>query len=312
MSQKTLGDALEDIVRQVALQVTTSDIVVQRDIIRNFIYKGALVLTDAKVLIPEVPYNALDIQTEFNSNLDVDYPVAEGAEGTEGRIEWTKFYLILEKAEGSFKITDEAKIRGYQNKQWETGIKSLARAFARKKNYNILDKVVNGFTLSNATQGQWDGASPKIVEDITTAINTLLEDETADLAMADVAKMVVALPIKAFNLAAQLTTIANLKMSYADYVKGQFPGLKIVPFKEISTSTGLGGGDDGYVMVSGRETGEHGVFRGGQVPLVEDKRVGAATKHTVRQFFQTKIVPDSDAVATSSRICQMTGILGTP
>jgi len=308
----SLSDALDEIVRQIALQETTSDVVVKRDVIREFIYRGAGLLTDATIIFPEVPYNALDIQTEFNSNLEVDYPVAEGAEGAEGRIEWTKFFMTLEKAEGSFKITDEAKIRGYQNLQWQTGVKSLARAFARKKNYDILSAMVNGFTLNVATQGAWDGASPKIVEDITNAINTILENETADIVMADVSKMVVALPIKAFNLASQLTEINNLRTSYADYLKGQYPGLKIVPFKEISTSTGLGGGDDGYVVVSGTDTGRHGVYRGGAVPLVEEKRVGAATKYTVRQYFKTKVVPDSDTVATSSRICQITGILSSP
>ncbi|KXH76250.1 MAG: hypothetical protein AM326_03050 [Candidatus Thorarchaeota archaeon SMTZ-45] len=309
---ETLGAVLEDVVRQVALQLTTSDQVLRRDVIRNFIYRGAGVLTDATMIFPEKFYNGLDIQTEFNSNLDVDYPVAEGAEGEEGRIEWTKFYMILEKAEGSFKITDEAKIRGYQNKQWTTGVRSLARAYAKKKNYDILSKMVAGFTLSNATGGAWDTSTDYVVSDIGAGINAILEDETADIALRDIRNMVVALPIKAFNIAAQLTTIANLKMSFADYIRGQFPGLKIVPFKEISKSTGLGGGDDGYVVVTGEETGEHGVYRAGLVPLVEQKRKGASTKYTVRQFFASKVVPDSDAVATSSRIYQMTGILGTP
>lgn len=308
----TLGKALDDIVREISLQLTTSQITVKRDVIREFIYRGAGVMTDATMLFPQKFYNGLDIQTEFNSNLDVDYPVAEGAEGDEGRIEWTKFFLILEKAEGSFKITDEAKIRGYQNLQWKTGIKSLARAFAKKKNYNILAKMVAGFTLSTATGGAWDGGSPTIVADVVGGINKILEDDTADITLKDLDKIVVALPIKAYNLAAQLTTIANLKMSYLDYIKGSYPGIKLVPFKDLSKSTGLGGGNDGYVVVTGEEAGVHGVYRGQHVPLVETKRAGAANKHVVRQFFQTKVTPDSDSVATSSRIHQMTSILGTP
>lgn len=304
--------SLDEIVRMVALQETTSDIVVRAEILREFIYRGAGVLTDATILFPEKTYNTLDVKTEFNSNVDVDYPVAEGGSGKEGRVEWTPFYLTLEKAEGSIKITDEAKIRQYANLQWQTGIKSLARAFARKKNYNILEKMVAGFTLSTATIGAWDGATPKIVEDMIAAINAILGDDTADIVMVDIKKMVFALPIKAYNLAAQLTTIANLKMSYLDYMKGNYPGIQIVPFKEISKSTGLGGGNDGYLVVSGEEAGKHGVYRGTEGKLVEDKREGAADKHIVRQYFQTKVVPDSSSVATSSRIYQMTSILGTP
>jgi len=304
--------SIEDIIREVALQETTTDITVRRDILREFIYRGAAILTDATVLFPEVPYGVLDVKVEINTHLDVDYPVAEGASGREGRITWIPFNYSMEKAEGSFKITDEAKARGYDNLQYQTGVKSLARAFARKKNKNILEATVVGYTLTNATGGAWDGGTPKIVEDVTKAINTILESETADITMQEVGKMVVALPIKAFNLAAALTTIANLKMSYSDYLKGQYPGLKIVPFRELSLSTGLGGGDDGYVVVSGGDTGRHAVFRGGAIPLVEEKRDGAATKNIVRQYFTSKVVPDSSTVATSSRICRMSAILGTP
>ena len=308
--------SIDEIIREVALQVgeTSSDITIKRDIVREFIYRGAGLLTNANILFPEVGYDQLDVKVEINKNLDVDYPVAEGAEGKEGRIEWVKFDYSLEKAEGSFKITDEARIRGYQNLQWQTGVKSCARSFARKKNYNILEAMVAGFTISNATLGAWDGGSPKIVEDVTKAVNAILESDAADITFEDIKSMVVALPIKAFNLAAQLTTIANLKMSYADYLKGQFAGIKIVPFKEISLSTGLGGGNDGYVVVGGTDTGRHGVLRRAppDVPLVEEKRAGAALKYTARQFFKSKVVPDSDTVATSSRIAAITAILGTP
>ena len=306
--------SIDDIIREVALQETTSDVVVRQNVIREFIYRGALLFTDARALFPEVGYDQLDIKTEVNSHLDVDYPVAEGATGKEGRIEWTPFLLSLEKAEGSFKITDEARIRQQQRLQWQTGIKSVARAFARKKNYNILETMIAGFTLSGSTGGAWDGGTPKIVEDITTGLNKILEDDTADITQEDLKKAVVALPIKAYNLASALTTIANLKMSYLDYVKGQYPGLKIMPFKELSKSTGLGGGNDGYVVIAGTDTGRHGVFDGNVegVELVETKRDGAATKYITRQYFKSKVIGDSSSVATSSRIYQMTSILGTP
>jgi len=309
---KGLGEVLEGIVRAVALEETTSDKVVKRDVIRNFIYKGAGVLTDAKIILPEVTYDGLDIQSEFNSKLTVDFPVAEGAEGGEGAIDWTKFYNILEKAEGSFKITDEATIRQYQKKQWRTGVRSLARAFAKKKNYDIMAAVVGGFTLSTATGGAWDTNTTYVVSDIINGINKILESDTADIVLADIAKMVVALPIKAYNICSQLTTINNLKTSFRDYIESQYNGLKILPFKDISQSTGLGGGNDGYVIVGGEETGEHGVYNGAHVPLVEEKRKGAATKYIVRQYFKSKIVPDSSSVATSSRIHQITTILGSP
>lgn len=307
-----LGEVLDGIVKAVALQETTSDEVVKRDLIRKFIYKGAGLLTDATMILPEVHYNALDIQLEFNSNLDVDYPVAEGAAGGEGRIDWTKFYNILEKAEGSFKITDEAVIRQYQQKQWRTGVRSLARAMARKKNYDILEAIVNGYTLSTASDGSWQTNTDYVLSDVLNAINKILEDDTADIVTADLRNAVLALPIKAWGIISGLTTINNLKTTFKDYIMEEYPGLKIVPFKEISTSTGLGGGDDGYLCIGGEELGEHGVYNGGHVPLVEDKRVGAARKYIVRQYFKSKITPDSSSVATSSRIHAITSILGSP
>jgi hypothetical protein len=303
--------ALEDIVRQIALQSTTSDITVRADIIREFIYKGAAILTDAKMLAPEVPYDNLDIKVEFPSDITIDYPVAEGAEGKEGRITWTPFNFSLEKAEGQFRITDEAVIRGYQQEQWRTGVRRLAEAFAKAKNTNILSTIAAGYTTTVATQGAWDGSTPKIVEDITRAVNTLIETDAARATLEDVKKMIVALPVKAFNLAGQLTTINNLKTSYKDYVESQY-GLKLVPFRELSTSTGIGGGDDMLVVLPGESTAKHGVYRGGKVPLVEEKRVGSSRKYLVRQYFATKIVPDSSSVTTSSRIHRTTAILGSP
>jgi len=79
--------SLDEIIRMVTLQETTSDITVKHNIIREFIYRGAGLLTDATVLFPEVPHTDLDVKVEFNSHIDVDYPVAEGGAGKEGRVE---------------------------------------------------------------------------------------------------------------------------------------------------------------------------------------------------------------------------------
>ena len=90
-----MSDALEAIVKQIANEsgLTTSDNTVKQDIIREFVYKGAILLTDAKILAPEVPYAQLDIKGEFPSDIEVDYPVAEGASGKEGRIDWSNYNL---------------------------------------------------------------------------------------------------------------------------------------------------------------------------------------------------------------------------
>jgi len=304
--------SIDDIIREVALQTTISERSVRANVIREFVYRAAAILTDATRVIPEVRYDGLDIKAEIAGDVEIDYPVAEGAEGDEGRVEWQPFNWSLAKGEGSFKITDEAVIRQYQRLQYQTGVKRVAEGFAKKKNYNIMEAVVAGYTLTNATTGAWDGGTPKIVEDVNKAISTILESDAARVTYKDVAKIKVCLPIKAFNLSGALTEIANLKMSYRDYLGTQYKGIEFLPFKDISTATGLGGGDDGYVVVSGLDTGKHGVYRGGKVPLTEEKRVGAATKHIVRQFFATKIMQDSETVTTSSKICRMSAILGTP
>jgi len=306
----SLAGTLDDIIRQVALQETTSDIVVKREVIREFIYRGAAILTDAHIFAPEVSYDGLDVQIEFPSDIEVDYPVAEGAVGKEGRITWTPFNLVLEKAEGKFKITDEAVIRQKQKMQYQTGVRKLAEAFALKKNYNILNTTFAGAGETSATGGAWDTNTDYVVSDINNAINKILLADAAKATMQDYRKMVVCLPIKAYNICSELTTINNIKTSFRDYMQTQY-GLKIVPFKDLSTATGIGLGVDMLVVLGGRDTVRHGVYRGGAVPLTEEKRDGAAMKHIVRQYFATKVVPDSAAVATSSRVCTITAILGT-
>ena len=308
-----MAELLNNISRELRLGGdTTSDTTIRQNIIREFIYRGAAILTDARILAPEVPYSQLDVHVDFPSDTTVDYPVAEGAEGQEGDVTWTPFNFSLKKAEGHFKITDEAVIRGYANLQYQTGVKRLAEAFAKKKNINIIQTVFDGAGQTHATGGAWDGSAPKIVEDINKAISMLLESDTARLTLKDIGNTVIALPLKAYNKGKELTVISNIKMSYFDYVLAQWPGLQIVPFKEMSLSTGIGGGNDLLAVVAKTDTARHGVLSGGKTPLVEEKRVGSAMKHTVRQWFGTKVVPDSESVTTSSRIVTITGILGTP
>ena len=311
-----MSDALEAIVKQIANAsgLTTSDNTVKQDIIREFVYKGAMLLTDAKALAPEVPYNQLDVKGEFPSDIDVDYPVAEGASGNEGRIDWSNYNFSLELAEGAFKITDQAKIRGFANLQYQQGISKLAKAFARKKNLNIVTNVFAGAGNTDTTGGAWDTNTTYVISDINKIINTLLEDETADLALSDISKLVIALPLKAWNIMKGLTTIDNLKTTFLSYAMAQNPGLTIMPFREMSGSTKVGGGNDMLAVVTGIETAKHGVLTNptNSVPFVEDKREGAATKHVVRQWFNTKVIGDSTTTLTSSRIMTITGILGTP
>ncbi len=310
------NDILKDIIRQIANEagLTTSDKTVKQDIIREFIYKGAILLTDAKALAPEVPYNQLDIKGEFPSDIEVEYPVAEGAVGNDGRITWAGYNFSLEKAEGNFKITDEAVLRGFQNLQWTTGITKLAKAFARKKNLDIVTKVFAGAGKTNATGGAWDTNTNYVISDMDYAINAIMLDETADIGLSDISKIVIALPLKAYNIAKGLTTINNIKTTFIDYFRNENQGVTIMPFREMSGSAGVGGGNDLLCIVSGTETARHGVLTNpvNSVPFVEDKREGAATKHTVRQWFNTKVVGDSTTVLTSSRIMTITGILGTP
>lgn len=311
-----MSAALEGIIKEIANAsgLTTSDQTVKQNIIREFVYKGALLLTDATKLAPEVPYNQLDIKGEFPSDMDVDYPVAEGAEGNEGRIEWANYNFSLEKAEGNFKITDEAILRGFSNLQWQQGIAKLAKAFARKKNTDIVTKVFAGAGNTHATGGAWDTNTNYVVSDFNLAINTLLEDTVVDMSLADISKIVFALPLKAWNIAKGLTTIDNVKTTFLSYVAAQNVGIQIVPYRELSGSAGVGGGNDMLVVLSGPETAKHGVLSNpvNSVPFVEEKRAGAATKYTTRQWFNTKVVPDATGGTTTKRIMTITGILGTP
>jgi hypothetical protein len=310
-----ISDVLQTIVKQIANAsgLTTSDNTVKANVIREFIYKGADLLTDAKILAPTVGYDQLDIKGEFPSDADVDYPVAEGATGNEGRITWSNYNFSLELGEGSFKITDQAVLRGFQKLQYQTGMAKVMKAFARKKNANIVSTVFAGAGLTHATGGAWDTNTNYVISDVNLALNSLLESTTADLSMEDLKRATIALPIKAWNIINGLTVIDNVKTTFADYLRTKNPGLTIMPFREMSGATGVGGGNDMLVEIPGFDTARHGVLENPKnpVPLVESKREGAATKWTTREWFATKVIGDSTSVLTSSRIMTITGILGT-
>jgi len=283
------------------LQATTSDEAIKREIVRQLIYKRADLIAVGTRLVGVVEFDNLDVKYSFPSELDVEYPVPEMAGASLDRVEWTDFTFSLQKAEGRFMITDEAQIRGTDRVQWQTSIRRLGEAFAKKKDANILDTLSAGAGNTFAASATWDTATAsQITADIAKGINYVLSAK--GVTEADIKNIAIVLPLKAWTGLFRIMEIENLRTSMMDWVKNSY-GIEIMPSKHLTT--------DGLFVLKGPETAIHGVLRPpANIPLVETKRhEGVGTEYIVRQFFATKVVPESSTqTSTTDRICKITDV----
>lgn len=276
-----------------------SDDVIKAEIVRKTIYRAADFIAVGTKVVGVQNFNVLDIKWSFPSEISAEYPVAEGATSTnEPLVTWTDFYMSLQKAEVQLKITDEAKVRQLDQLQVQTQLKRAAEALAKVKDQNILDALSNGAGGSHAATTAWNQSGADPAGDIVTAIENILE--APGVTDADVRNIAVIVPVKAYAHLLKLQEINNIKTTLADWFKESY-GIEFYPTKYYSNFA--------IVMVKGMDSAIHGVYNGNQIPLSERFRFSGYDMYVVRQYFATKVVPDSSSTSTSSRIYKITNVV---
>lgn len=282
------------------LQATTSDVAIRREIIRQLVYRKADFISVGVKIVGVQEFDNLDVKFSFPSEAEVEYPVPEFAGADLTQITWTDFSFSLQKAEGRFLVSDEAMIRGVDKVQWQTGIKRLAEAFAKKKDENILDTLASGAGHTFAASATWDTATAsQITTDVSKAVGYILD--APGVTDADMKNIVFVVPLDAWTGLLRILEVEGVRVSMFNWLQQSY-GISIMPTKHFDTY--------GIALLKGSDTAIHGVLRPpAGIPLVEEKRhEGIGTEYIVRQFFATKVVPDSSSTSTSSRIVKITGL----
>ena len=286
--------------------VTASDQVLHRELVRELIYKRADLISVGVDLVGLRAFDNLDVKYAFASDAAVEYPVAEGSGADLTRVTWAEFGLSLEKAEGRFFITDEAKIRGVGDLQWQTGIRRIGEALAAEKDTNILATMYAGTAQTRACTANWDVATAaQITGDISNVVNLLIASRGAT--DADLGNITFIVPIPAWTGLLRIFNIGGANVQLLSWIQGSY-GITIRPTK--NTLLGFGAITRGLAMLTGASTGVHGVLSPQPgVPLVETKRQeGIGTEYIVRQWFATTTIPDNAGSMLTNRICTLTNI----
>ncbi len=284
--------------------ITTSDEALRREIVKQLIYKKADFISTGVKLVGVQNFDNLDVKYSFPSDAAVEYPVAEGSGADLTRIEWSDFAFSLKKAEGRFMITDEAQIRGVDKTQWQTGIRRLGEALAKKKDENILSTLWSGAGQSE-TCVNWDtDTAANITADISNIVHKLLSAHGAT--DGDLANIAIVVPVKAWAGLLRIFNVSGANVQLLEWVSDSY-GIKIMPTKYstfVSNKRGI-------ALITGPDTAIHGVLTAPRdIPLVETKRhEGVGTEYIVRQFFATTVVPEESGSTSTNRICQLTSVM---
>ncbi|MHA1615460.1 MAG: phage major capsid protein [Candidatus Thorarchaeota archaeon] len=283
------------------LQTITSDDAFKAEIVKQIIYKKADFISTGVKLVGVRQFNTLDVKYSFASESTVEYPVPEGAKASLASIVWTEFGLTLQKAEGRFRITDEAGLRGTNRQQYETGVRRLSEALAKEKDEEILDTLAAGAGNSFDATATWNSATvAQITGDVAKAIDYILSAK--GVADSDIVNIAFVVPLKAWTSLMKIVTIENANFRLLDYVQDSYK-IQILPTKHFTNY--------GIALLKGADTAIHGVLApGAGIPLVETERIaGVGVEYIVRQYFKTKVVPESSTQSTSNRIVKITSIL---
>jgi len=286
----------------------TSDIVLKREILREVVWRQASWLSVGTKVIPERIINVLDLKYHLPSDITVEHGIPEGAAGkrTEA-MEWTTFSVSLEKAEGSIVITDEAIARQLGTQQMNMQRRKLAEAFAMAKDENILDALLAGAHPDNdvtvASGSEWDSGSATAdpEKDIITAWGNILKN--ARIAVEELKNCFLIVPAKVWPELQKLYLIGNIQQRLSEYLRVAI-GLSVFPTKDPDYA------DTALLGIAGEATAMHLVAGPGTPGLVmtEEKREGTSTIYTVRQYFQTKVIPESATDARNKRLAKIINV----
>lgn len=303
--------------KDIAMGGMTSDIVIQRDILREVIYRKADLLSVGTKLLPTRNFGVLDVKFEFPSEFVGEYPVPEGAMGKLEKIVWTPFNVSLEKCHVHYLITDEAKARQLENYQRQMGLKRASEAMAVQMDSHILDMIIAGpyatNTVTVAAGDEWNsgGADVDIDSNVGNAINNILSNSNVNLE--DIANINMVVPAPVYGELKKLRLIGNVQQKLLDYFKSVY-GLGIYPTRYTDAISGKAAGisDDAYIVVNTDDAGIIGSFEpqgGMNIPLTEERRqFGVGDEFLFTRYFKAKIQPYSSTDATSRLIAKIANV----
>jgi len=287
------------------LQEGSSDIAIRKEILKEVIYKLSNLLATGTKIIPVKPLSVLDVKMSWPSEHDPNkvYPIAEGALPDLQAVVWTEYDYSLDKAIDRFRITDEAVIRGLDNVQNQTEVKRVSEAIAKAQDANIIDAIVagahtgSGYYVNVASGAEWNTANGDPEADIIAArelINTY-----SNITAAELRQLFLLCNVNVSSQLLKLQLIGNVQQSMANYLKTAF-GIDMLETRDSDLA------DTAYLVATGRNTGEHGVYTGGKVPLVERvRRHGVGDEYIVKKWFGTKIMPESSTDTDNYRIVKI-------
>jgi len=302
----------------------TSDTVRKRSIVETAVWRKADLLSVGSKIIPQKSSAGLDIAATFPSNLIGSYPLAPGAKVNYEQVSYTPYGYTLYKFEARWLITGEAKLRGRAQDELRTTSRKAATALAFWKDKDILDKVVSGaYATNNVTVGggdEWDSGSPTAdpEADIVDAWNNLLsngfEDEDG------LKRISLVVPTNVYGQLMKLMLIGNVQQRLKEYLKGVY-AIDILPTRytdqithppgSIYTLAGATTGisDDAYMLAFSEDVGEHSILNTNIVPMSgRTLHDTGDEEYFVRQFFGSKIQPNSSTDATNVGIAKILNV----
>jgi len=284
--------------------VTASDEAIRREVVRELIWKRADFISTGVDLVGLRSFDNLDVKYSFASDAAIEYPVPEGSGADLTKVMWADFGLTLEKAEGRFFITDEAKIRGVGDMQWQTGIRRVGEALAKEKDTNILSNLYNGTAQTHACAAQWSGATAaQVTQDISTIVNFLLSAHGAT--DADIGNITLVVPIDSWSGLMRIFNVGGANVQLLSWIQGSY-GIQIRPTKYNTFVAN----NRGVALIRGADTAIHGILRPqANVPMVETRRQeGIGTEYIIRQWFATTTIPEENGSMNTDRICTITNV----
>jgi len=277
----------------------TSDEAYKAEIVKEVVYRASNLLATGTQLIPVRPLNKLDVTFTYPGEMTGQYPVPEGKKGDIEGIAWPELGYSLLKGQARFRITKEAKIRGQSDYQRVFSMRRAVEALAKLKDAEIVDAIIAaiGNTVTIAAGKEWNTANGDPEADIVNARELILHNSNCSNAEIKQLGLLVGTNVSSQLLKLQL--IGNVQQSIASYMQTAY-GMTMHESRDVDLA------DAAYLLIKGRSTGEHGMYDGPAVDLVENYPVrGVGMEWLVTQFFATKILPDAAGGTTSTRIVKI-------
>lgn len=276
---------------------TTSDDVLKQQVIKEVIYKQSNLLTVGQKVLPARNLDVLDVNFSYPSEMEGAYPVPEGKRGDFEKLTWADFGFSMQKGQVTFKVTDESVIRSIQAVQNRMNITQAAAAMAKKEDAEIMAAIIAGAGQTVNITTPWDNAAGDPEADIVAARQKIMHN--SNVTSAEIRNLALIVGTNVSSELLKLQLIGNVQQKLSDYLQSAF-GITMYETRDT------GFADLAVLMVTGEQTGIHGIYTGGAVPLVEQWRdPGVGDAYLVTKYFKTKIVPESTTQATTNRIVKL-------